>query len=258
MKTHFTAPYLLNPQHPVTVYLIGVGGTGSQMLNNLARINSALVALGHPGLHVTAWDDDVVTEANLGRQLFSSAELEMNKAVALVTRVNRFFGLQWEAKAERFDLKKHNAQANIIITCVDAVDLRIDLDKSYKGGRNGRFGGDENNNYYWLDLGNTKDAGQCVLASRYEIEQPKKIKDTIGKLPTIVDLFPNIKKLAKEDNTPSCSLAEALSKQDLFINSILAQYGSNIIWKLFRELKLDHHGVFINLKTLATSPIKIQ
>ena len=28
-----------------------------------------------------------------------------------------------------------------------------------------------------------------------------------------------------EDDTPSCSLAEALEKQDLFINSTLAQMG---------------------------------
>ncbi len=36
-KVHYADSYLLNPQHPVTVNLIGGGGTGSQVLTNLAR-----------------------------------------------------------------------------------------------------------------------------------------------------------------------------------------------------------------------------
>lgn len=92
-KIHYTDRYLLNPYHPVTVFVIGAGGTGSQVATGLARISVALQALGHPGLHVTVFDPDTVTEANIGRQLFSGSELGLNKAVALVTRINRFFRL---------------------------------------------------------------------------------------------------------------------------------------------------------------------
>ena len=49
--------------------LIGAGGTGSQVLTALARMNHALTELNHAGLSVRLWDDDVITEANLGRQL---------------------------------------------------------------------------------------------------------------------------------------------------------------------------------------------
>ena len=52
-RVHYTYSYLLNPQHPVTVNLIGGGGTGSQVLTNLARLDVTLRALGHPGLFVT-------------------------------------------------------------------------------------------------------------------------------------------------------------------------------------------------------------
>ena len=96
-KIHYTDQYLLNPYHPVTVFVIGAGGTGSQVVTGLARMGMALQALGHPGLHVTVFDPDTVTEANIGRQLFSEAETGLNKAVALVTRINRFFGYAWEA-----------------------------------------------------------------------------------------------------------------------------------------------------------------
>ncbi len=47
---HFTDKYLLSPTNPIVVNLIGAGGTGSQVLTALARMNHALIALDHPGL----------------------------------------------------------------------------------------------------------------------------------------------------------------------------------------------------------------
>ena len=44
-KIHYTDRYLLNPHHPVTVFIIGAGGTGSQVATNLARMSIALQAL---------------------------------------------------------------------------------------------------------------------------------------------------------------------------------------------------------------------
>ena len=38
-RVHYIDNYLLNPQHPVTVNLIGAGGTGSQVLTCLARLD---------------------------------------------------------------------------------------------------------------------------------------------------------------------------------------------------------------------------
>ena len=68
-RIHFTDSYLLSPQHPVSVFVIGAGGTGSQVVTNLACMDMALRSLGHAGLHVTVFDPDTVTEANIGRQL---------------------------------------------------------------------------------------------------------------------------------------------------------------------------------------------
>ena len=84
-KIHYTDNYLLKPYHPVTIHVAGAGGTGSQVITNLARMNVALQALGHPGLHVTVFDPDIITEANIGRQLFSEMELGQGKATAAVT-----------------------------------------------------------------------------------------------------------------------------------------------------------------------------
>lgn len=79
-RVHYTDSYLMNPQHPVTVNIIGAGGTGSQVLTGMARLDVTLRALGHPGLFVTVYDPDIVTDANIGRQLFGPSDLGLNKS----------------------------------------------------------------------------------------------------------------------------------------------------------------------------------
>ena len=111
---HYVANYIINPAHPLTVALIGVGGTGSQVLTSLGRMNYALLQLGHPGLHVTAYDGDIVTQANCGRQLFAEQEVGLNKASALVTKMNMFFGTRWESCPRFYD--NDCPRANIVIS----------------------------------------------------------------------------------------------------------------------------------------------
>ena len=77
-------------------------------------------------------------------------------------------------------------------------------------------------------------------------------------LPFITEEFGELLKISEaEDNTPSCSLAEALEKQDLFINSVLAQMGSSLLWSLFRNGMTENRGFFLNLKEFKTQPIKL-
>ena len=261
-KIHYTDQYLLNPYHPVTVFVIGAGGTGSQVVTSLARMGMALQALGHPGLHVTVFDPDTVTEANIGRQLFSEAETGLNKAVALVTRINRFFGYTWEAKGKSFpSRRKHDGDspglANIIITCTDNIKSRLDLWNILKAVPVSEYRSYETP-LYWMDFGNTQDTGQVILGTI-----PKKIKQPASKLYETVESLKVITRYVKyarvkeKDSGPSCSLAEALEKQDLFINSTLAQLGCNILWKMFRNGMIEHHGLYLNLSTMKVNPIGV-
>ena len=130
-RVHYIDNYLLNPQHPVTVNLIGAGGTGSQVLTCLARLDVTLRALGHPGLFVTLYDPDIVTDANIGRQLFGCSDLGLNKAQCLITRVNNFFGNDWKAVPDIFPTVLKDARrddmANITVTCTDNIKSRLDL-----------------------------------------------------------------------------------------------------------------------------------
>jgi hypothetical protein len=46
-------------------------------------------------------------------------------------------------------------------------------------------------------------------------------------------------------------------KQDLFINSAVANLGASLLWQLFREGMIFNRGMFINLKTFITQPLKV-
>lgn len=262
-KVHFVDSALINPTNPVTVNLIGAGGTGSQVLTALARMNHALSELNHAGLSVRLWDDDVISEANLGRQLFAESEMGLYKSVALINRANRFFGTNWKAETQKFqkdDLGKlqSNMKSEIYISCVDSVKSRFDIaeilnelkmDKSYY----------RNQCKYWMDFGNSQFTGQVLLSTIGNIRQPNSEKyETVENLPFITEEFGELLKISEsEDNTPSCSLAEALEKQDLFINSNLAQMGSSLLWNLFRNGLTENRGFFLNLKNFTAQPIKL-
>ncbi|AWM13319.1 PRTRC system ThiF family protein [Epilithonimonas vandammei] len=261
-KIHFTDNYLLNPTNPITVNLIGAGGTGSKVLTALLEINESLTALGHAGLSVRLWDDDIITTANLGRQRFFESETGLYKSVALINRVNRCIGTNWKAENRKFEKDNfgqipEEAQATITITCVDNVQARFGVAEILKALSNRRNYRDTPK--YWLDFGNSQNTGQVLLSTIGEIKQPNSEKyQTVASLPFVTEEFGELlMQSEQEDNTPSCSLAEALEHQDLFINSSLTQMGCSLLWNLFRRGMTEYKGFFHNLKGFRTHPIKI-
>lgn len=261
-KVHFTDNYLIDPTNPITVHLIGVGGTGSQVLTGLARMNHALNELGHAGLQVTLWDDDTVEQPNLGRQLFAECELGQFKTVALMNRTNRFFGTDWKAQTIKFEKDTlgrlpEQASGTMFISCVDTVSARFgiaDILTELKSERHHR-----DHPKYWMDFGNSQYWGQVILSSIGTIKQPTSEKyETVADLPFVTDEFGELMKQSEsDDNTPSCSLAEALEKQDLFINATLAQVGCSLLWNLFRNGMTANRGFFLNLSDFSSKPLKV-
>jgi PRTRC genetic system ThiF family protein len=259
---HYTDNYLINPTNPVTINLIGAGGTGSRMLTELARMSHSLIALGHAGLQVNLYDDDIVTTVNQGRQLFADAEVGLPKAVALINRNNRFFGTNWKAVTEQFstaNLKSlpNRGRANIYISCVDTASARFDIATILQDfTRHCNF--ERTKSLYWLDIGNARNTGQVVLSTIEEIKQPNsKLYRTVSNLPMVTNEFKELLDAQTDNNEPSCSLTEALEKQDLFINSALANMGASLLWKLFREGMTEYRGFFLNLANFRSQPIMV-
>lgn len=259
-RVHFVDNYFLNPLHPITVNVIGAGGTGAQVVTNLARLDVTLRALGHPGLHVTVYDPDTVSLPNVGRQLFSVSDVGLNKAQCLVTRINRCMGIAWQAEPEKYPekIKKLVREdiANITITCTDNIKSRVFIGEIFQVLKKYNYY-DNYTPFYWMDFGNTKSTGQVLLGTVYDIKQPQsELYETESKLKVITE-FVDYKNVKEEDSGPSCSLAEALEKQDLFINSTLANLGCTILWKLFKNGFISYHGLFLNLDTMKVNPILI-
>lgn len=264
----------------ITVAVAGAGGNGSQILSGLARMHLALRELGHDGFQVHVFDPDIVTEANVGRQLFSLGDVGENKAVVLVHRLNCFFGLRWTAHPVPF--KRGVNGVDLLIGCVDSAAARRELAQ-------GRW-------TYWLDLGNTEKKGQVILGTKTNpkpinrYEEEIKAKQAAGWTPSaqenviinktmaqikklgvkspmmyqpprpklVTEIFPELKnKRLKEDNAPSCSLAQALARQDLFINQTVATFALQLLWQFIRQGGLDIHGYFINLESGRVAPLPI-
>ncbi|RKT01770.1 PRTRC system ThiF family protein [Chryseobacterium defluvii] len=262
-KMHFTDKYLLAPTNPITVNLIGAGGTGSKMLTGLMEINESLLALGHPGLQVRLWDDDLVTSANLGRQRFFECEVGLQKSVALINRINRCIGSNWKAETVKFVKDNagnlpENARATITITCVDTVKARFGVAEILTE-LNEKRSYFRDSPKYWMDFGNSQYSGQVILSTVGNINQPTSQKfEPVKNLPFVTNEYGELLiQSEKNDNTPSCSLAEALEKQELFINASLAQMGCDLLWGLFRNGMTPYKGFFHNLKDFRTVPIPI-
>lgn len=236
------SPHLL--QRAARVALIGCGGNGSQMLTGLARLNHAMTALGHPGLEVRAYDPDTVSEANMGRQLFGAFDVGASKAHVLVNRINAFFGLNWQAVFGRFDGRDH--MYDIAIACVDSARARAEIENILEA----------RNVQYLMDLGNRAADGQVLFG---EIHTNRVLPLGSVGLPSPYDVLPELVDLqAPEDDTPSCGLAEALERQELFVNQSVVTPALSILWEFFRHGRLTWHGAFVNLRTGSMRPLNVR
>jgi len=147
--------------------------------------------------------------------------------------------------------------ANITVSCVDTVSSRVNIEALLRAAD--RKSAQRDSNLYLLDFGNSKDTGQVLLSTVGEIAQPKSEKfKTVAVLPSWVQEYLLLLNTSEEEDiTPSCSLAEALEKQDLFINSALVNIGASLVWKMFKDGLLFNRGFFLNLSDYRTQPIAI-
>ncbi len=67
------------------------------VLNGLARGSYGLNRVGHPGIHVTAYDPDYVANTNIGRQIFTEYDIGSNKAQIAIDRLNTSLRTNWKA-----------------------------------------------------------------------------------------------------------------------------------------------------------------
>src|ERR1700694_4560507 len=89
------------------VVLVGCGGTGSQVARTLCRVVYDLRRRDHHIPSLKFVDPDVIEMKNVGRQMFTEADIGKYKATILARRFNLAMGLNIVAYSEPFDADKH-------------------------------------------------------------------------------------------------------------------------------------------------------
>lgn len=236
----------------ISIALVGCGGTGGEVLDELFRIHSLLIALGGRGLSLTAYDPDRVTGANIGRQRFWPCDIGFNKAEVLITRVNSFGNTEWEFDPKAFDINEDYNSFDILVTCVDKPEVRADIGRKcndLKKPDDDPFSGSRSEPQFWLDCGNDAFRGNVILGHF-------NFGGSALKIPNVFDLYPMLDSM-KGNDEPSCSTVAALEKQDYGINRSVAREAANLIWQFLRHGELGHHGSYIDIKAGTVNPLAI-
>jgi PRTRC genetic system ThiF family protein len=239
-------------EQPIRVLLVGCGGNGAQMLMGLASLDTAMRAVSSRSLDVTVVDDDIVTEANLGRQPFYACDVGASKARTLTERINIAHGLAWTAVHGRAPNAIGPRRFDLVITCVDSAAARREMGAAIAELTEPPAYGTPPT--YWMDLGNRATDGQFLIG------MPARSGDRqdLLRLPTVLEMFPELAdESVTEDDAPSCSVAEALERQSLFVNRVLASHALALLFELLGRGSIGHAGGFINLATGQAVPIPL-
>jgi len=238
---------------PLRIAIVGAGGNGAQMASGLAQIAVAQASFGGQPLEVVIYDDDCVSEANVGRQLFSPVDIGRPKAEVLVERINSFYGFSWEARPVRAapdtfarSSLYYTKAYSIVVGAVDSAESRRVIQECIFR----MLGTFASSATYWLDVGNRQRSGQVVLGA-YQAGEVI--------LPGILELYPELSSpdFTEQDQGPSCSLPEALAKQDLFVNREVTTPALHLLWELIHKRMLGVHGVVTNLETMRRMPLPV-
>ncbi|MBF5089052.1 PRTRC system ThiF family protein [Novosphingobium sp. NBM11] len=228
----------------IRILLVGCGGNGGQMLMGLASLDTALRAISSRSLDVTVVDDDIVTEANLGRQPFYRCDIGNSKARTLAERINLAHGLDWGAVHGRAPGAIGLEGIDLLISCVDTASARRALGTAIANSKAAPA--------YWMDLGNRASDGQFLIGC------PSRADERSGRLSTVLEAFPELAdERVADDDAPSCSVAEALERQSLFVNRVLASHALALLFDLLGRGSIGHAGAFLNLASGQVVPIPL-
>jgi len=140
-------------------------------------------------------------------------------------------GTDWEAIPERWSDATDLRKVDWVISAVDNLATRKASASHLK-----------NSHALWIDMGCAKAEGQVIIGRGCD----RTLHDP---MPNVIAHYPEILTQAEPPAEDSCSAAESLLRQDLFINEAVAQAAGNLIWQSIRAGEWVANGVSVNLKT---------
>lgn len=242
---------------PITIMLVGCGGTGSYMAMHIGRILHVLRERGTNARAVFI-DPDHVEDKNIGRQLFCPAELGLNKAAALALRYGSAWGVTILALEKRFAHKEARAEDDelvVLVGCVDNAAAREELSRALRFNLEAPAAGKRvpAPDVWWLDCGNHEDSGQVLLGSASHVGQLANAFTSKGicqALPGPAMQSPDLLIPTRAEKSPkrmSCAELTAANLQSLNVNAAIAAIAADTLTRFLVTRNLKRFAVEINL-----------
>jgi PRTRC genetic system ThiF family protein len=230
-----------------SVVLVGLGGTGSQWARSLCRIVYDLKRRNKHFPQLTFVDPDRVEANNVGRQMFTTADVGQFKAEVLAKRFSYSLGLDIQWFNQPFHANTHSAWDSIICGAVDNHQARQAIHKANK---------------LWIDAGNHRQAGQVTIGNTDDLGMVERnTKDREWPyLPNAGLLFPDLLKPESApaiDPAASCAELVERGEQHLLINDLIASIAAQYTYKLLNQEPIHSFLTYVDGDSLAMRSIPI-
>jgi PRTRC genetic system ThiF family protein len=254
-------PVVIEPQFRVVlpeaaatcIVQVGVGGTGSWLALALARILYHARQKGQ-AIRLALVDPDSVAESNVGRQLFSPAEIGVNKAEAMAFRLNLAMGLDITAVAapftaaimpwlyRQYQRQPHYSRVRfVLVGAVDNHQARQAMAAVVAGGEGSLWA---------VDCGNARSNGQVLMGNLTDLDQLR--LDRLGLcsgLPSPYIQEPGLLEPEPAEAAPlSCADLTLREEQSLLINAQVAAVAAQLIYDLVVTRTIRQYAVYFNLE----------
>ena len=231
------------PQTIRTILVIGCGGTGSYLVQGLAKMIHGY----NLDFDVKLIDPDIVEEKNISRQNFDPCDVGWTKAESLSFRMSERYGVGFKAIVDKCENVRMPHGNFLVVTCVDRIAPR----KVFKDVP------------MWLDLGNGESQGQAIFGTTSNTKNMQEVQKTWDKSPFVSDL-PNaflkvgmsILKDKKTKRRVSCA-EMAFSEQGCFVNEESAQAGLNILHQILVCGEVSIPATYFDFRKARKIPVLI-
>lgn len=238
-------PFLIPETPIVPIVLVGCGGTGSHIAQALARLAAHCRDTGGPRLDLAFIDGDTVEAKNVGRQLFSAADIGKNKAQVLASRFSAVFGLPIAAVPEMLSATWQHRMTGqgygILVGAVDSAAGRRAIANTLGGVWK-----------LWLDCGNHEHSGQVVVGNADRLSQ---LHDCLklgvcSRLPSAPLIYPELLKDAPKRVRADCAAAMQDNAQSLMVNAMMAAIAGQYLYQIVVARRLTTFRTVVDLGSL--------